>query len=131
MSPADLPHFSVTATRSGICSGRFDPPFVGDRWCGAIYLGAGRFIWGRFIRVDQAQLTCDFLPDDPSEMNLIVEGGSYPYLDGYWGELADLVLDSVRTWREAEFQLPDAVRVPSTVSSFSLQWKRERPSSQR
>jgi hypothetical protein len=82
MSPADLPRFSVTATHGGICGGRYDPsPFIGERWIGCVYLGDGRFIWGRFIRVDQAQHTCDFLPDDPTAAGLLREDGSYPYLD--------------------------------------------------
>ena len=114
MSPTDLPQFLVTATHGESCRGRFDPsPFIGERWIGCIYLGDGRFIWGRFTRVDQIQHTCEFLLDDPTAAGLLRTGGSYPYLDGYWGERAELVLDAERAWRESDFQPTDAVRVPA------------------
>jgi hypothetical protein len=114
MSTTDLPRFSVTAIQSGRGSGRFEPsPLIGEHWIGCIYVGDGKFLWGRFVAVDHAQHTCDFQPDDPTAMCLLRAGGSYPYLDGYWGERAELVLDPERTWREAEFQLADAVQVPS------------------
>jgi len=77
---------------------------MGEGRIGSVYAGDGRFIRGRFIGVDPAQHTCDFPPDDPTTAGLLRAGSSYPYLDNYWGDRAELVLDEGRTWREADFQ---------------------------
>lgn len=112
MRPSELPRFLITAALDGSCIGRFDPsPFIGESWIGCLYLADERFIWGRFIQVDLRQHTCEFLPDNPTTMVLLRVGTPYPYLDGYWGERAELVLKTDQTWREANFQPSDAVQV--------------------
>jgi hypothetical protein len=74
-----------------------------------------RFIWGRFIGVDQTLHTCHFLLDDPIREGLLRAGGSYPYLEGYWGERAELVLDEDQTWREADYRPRDTTRIGGGV----------------
>jgi hypothetical protein len=116
MSPADLPRFSVTTARPEGCSGQFDPsPFMVEGHLGYIYVGNGRFIRGRFVVADPIQHTCDFLCEDPTVRGRLQEGASYPYLDSYWGDRAELVLDEGRTWQEAEFQPYDAISTRGEV----------------
>jgi len=110
MNPTDLPRFTARAFHDGGWSGWFNPsPFLGERWIGCVYTGDGRFVWGRFIGIDLPRHTVDFIPDDPDAAGLLREGGSYPYLDGYWGERPELVLDEARTWCESDFRPRDAI----------------------
>jgi len=114
MSPTDLPRFTARAFHGGGWSGRFDPsPFLGERWIGCVDTGDGRFLWGRFIGIDLPRHTGNFVPDDPDAADILHAGGSYPYLDGYWGERAELVLDATRTWRESDFHPRDAISTGS------------------
>lgn len=122
MSPMDLPHFLVTATQGASRGGRYDPsPFIGEGWCGFVFTEKERFAQGRFTRVDPVQHTCEFLPDDPAATGCLRVGQSYPYLDGYWGERAELVLGAARTWCETAFQPADAVRFKTPHGEF---WRR-------
>src|SRR5438477_10667651 len=64
MSPADLPRFRIMAVLTDRCTGQFDAsPWVGENWITGLYLGGGRFLWGRFRDVDVASHTCSFSPD--------------------------------------------------------------------
>ena len=125
MSPTDLPRFTARAFHGGGWSGRFDPsPFLGERWIGCVDTGDGRFLWGRFIGIDLPRHTGNFVPDDPDAAAILHVGGSYPYLDGDWGERAELVLDEARTGRvRLPFPRCDLNRwrtVPGGVGSRAL-----------
>lgn len=92
MGPTDLPQFAVAAIHSHWCTGSFDlSPWVGDGWIAGLYRGGGRFVWGRFRDVDVAARTCSFYPDQVVELAALCPGNSYAYIDGYWGERAELV----------------------------------------
>jgi hypothetical protein len=109
-----LPKFWAETIGEGSIVGRLDPsPWAKENEIAGLYLGGGRFLWGRFSRVDRAEGTCSFAPDDPAELCALRAGESYPYVDGYYGERAELVLDPARAWQQAEFQATDAVRVPA------------------
>jgi hypothetical protein len=113
MTPADLPHFKVLAVLTDRCTGQFDPsPWVGDNWIAGLYLGAGRFVWGRFHNVDAAARTCSFSPHQLAELATLHSNESYPFMDGYWGERAEVVLDEGRSWRRAVFEPSDLVLFP-------------------
>lgn len=111
MSPADLPRFAILAVLEDRCTGRFDPsPWVGDNWIAGLYLSGNRFQWGRFHEVDAAKRTCSFSPDQPAELSALRPGEAYAFIDGYWGERAELVLDGGRFWQRAVFEPSDMVR---------------------
>jgi hypothetical protein len=113
MGPEMLPRLRAVTISEGCILGRFDPsPWAKENAIAGLYLGGGRFLWGRFSQVDRAGTTCSFAPDDPAERPALRAGESYPYVDGYYGERAELVLDPARTWRQAEFRPTDAIRVP-------------------
>jgi hypothetical protein len=119
VGPADLPHLAIAAIRADCCAGHFDPsPWVGEGWIGGLYVGGGRFLWGRFRQVDPAAPTCAFYPDQAADLAAVQPGRSYPYVDGYWGERAELVLDEGRRWQRARFEPSDAVRFPSPAGGW-------------
>ena len=84
-----------------------------DGWIAGIYLGGGRFLWGRFREVDAGARTCVFCQDDTAGPEALGVGESYPFMGGYWGERAELVLDEGRSWHRAEFRPGDMVRYPA------------------
>jgi hypothetical protein len=99
MGPEVLPTFRLQTIREGRLIGRFEPsPWAQENACAGLYLGGGRFFWGRFCRVDQIGATCELELDDPTQGLTLRTGESYPYMDGYYGQRAELVLDSTRTW---------------------------------
>jgi hypothetical protein len=87
--------------------------WVGEGWIAGLYLGGGRFLWGRFRDIDTAARTCSFYPDQAAEISALREGESYPFMDGYWGERAELVLDEKRHWQRTRFEPADMVRFPA------------------
>jgi hypothetical protein len=114
VNPAGLPHFTVTAVHQDCCTGQFDPsPWVGEGWIAGLYFGGGRFLWGRFRDVDSAAHTGSFYPDQVAEMSTLRLADSYPFMDGYWGGRAELVLDERRRWQRTRFEPSDLVRFPA------------------
>jgi hypothetical protein len=96
------------------CRGRHDPsPWIGDGRIGYLRVGEGRLVQGRFRHVDPGSGMCSFFPDDPRRLAELRPGLSCLFLDGYWGERAELVLDENRPWQRREFEPSDAVRYPS------------------
>jgi hypothetical protein len=111
VGPADLPHFTVTAVDADRCTGRFDvSSWVGEGWIAGLYLGGGRFLWGRFRDIDMETRTCSFYPDQAVELSVLRPGESYAFMDGYWGKCAELVLDEARHWQRLRFKPSDMVR---------------------
>jgi len=119
MGPDKLPRFVVLTVFKDHCMGRFDPsPWVSENWISGLYLGDGRFVWGRFRDVDAAAHTCSFLPDSPSELPGLHQNESYPFMDGYWGQRAELVLDESRCWQRRLFEPSDKVRYPASSGTW-------------
>lgn len=113
MRPADLPHFTVSASRDDGYPGRFDAsPWVGEGWIAGLYLGDGCFLWGRFRDVDAGAQTCVFCPDETARPAALRMGEAYPFMEGYWGGRAELVLDEGRHWHRANFMRRDLTRYP-------------------
>ncbi len=113
MTPADLPRFVVVALHQGRCTGQFDPsPWVGENWIAGLHLGGARFLWGRFSDIDLAARTSSFTPEHPSELSALRPKEPYPFMDGYWGACAELVLDEARCWRRTVFQPTDMILYP-------------------
>jgi hypothetical protein len=111
VGPDDLPHFAVAAVHSSYCTGRFDSsPWVGENWIAALYLGSGRFLWGRLRDIDMATRTCSFYPMRGEELSMLHPGGSYALISGAWAEQSELVLDEARHWQRTRFAPSDMVR---------------------
>ena len=101
MQLADLPRVKLERVQEKGIGCRYDSsPLIGEGWIGCLFVGDGRFIWGRFQQVDTATGVCVFVPDEIEELRELRAGQSYPYLDGYWGRQAQLVLDESRAWEK-------------------------------
>lgn len=106
-----LPQYVVSTVSERGFIGVYDQSaLIGDGWIGVLLLSDGTCIWGRFCDLDPAAHTASFLPDDPRDLLRAHAGNSYTYLDGYWGERAELVLDRSVQWKPAAFEPQDAVQ---------------------
>jgi hypothetical protein len=113
MTPSELPHLTFTSIDPDCCTGHYDAsPWVDENWPGCLYLGAGRFIWGRFRDVKATERICSFCADKAEEMSELKPGARYPFLDGYWGQRAELVLKEGRHWERLRFEPSDMVCFP-------------------
>lgn len=86
-----------------------DPKWIGERYIACVVSDSEQFIWGRLSNVDTRSSKCVFTPDASVDLTKLHVGRSYPQLDGYWGDRAELALDRSLIWREREYQAPDAV----------------------
>jgi len=112
----ELPTWTPEVISAARGRGRFTP----SRWIasdrdGCLVLPSERVLWGRFRDVEPETRRCSFelrdeLPAEPLEV-----GHAYPYLDGYWGERAELVLDRARAWRREAFVARPATRVGNAI----------------
>jgi len=119
MGPSDLPHLTIADVFADCCTGLYDPsPWVGEGWIGGIFLEGARFIWGRFRDVDATARRCSFYPDRAAELSALKSGGQYPFIDAYWGERAELVLDEGRRWQRTHFEPSDMVSFPLEDGSW-------------
>ena len=116
MNPTAFPHFAVSELRGDGYIGQFDAsPWVKQDWIAYVYVGGGRFLWGRFRDVDAAAQTCSFWPDPYSEPWVLRAGESYPFLDWYWGTRAALVLNERLDWHRTRFEPYDSVSLDGRV----------------
>jgi len=105
-----LPKFSIVAIADRDCSGQFEPSkLIGEDWIGCLLLASERLVCGRFLSVNVAARTALFRAASRDGVASLEAGKTFPYLDGYWGERAELVLDRTRDWRKARFTAQDAV----------------------
>jgi hypothetical protein len=113
MTVSDLPHLTVTGINRKCCTIHYDASlWVDENWPGCLYLGTGRFIWGRFRDVKATERICSFYPDKAKEMTVLKPGARYRFLDGYWGQRAELVLKEGRCWERVLFEPSDMVCFP-------------------
>lgn len=105
-----LPEFVITVIADVGCAGTFEPSkCIGEDWIGCLILEMNRVIWGRFVSVDMDARTATFRLDVVDDAVNLEVGSRHPYLDGYWGEQAEIVLNRARDWKQARFQSTDAV----------------------
>ena len=117
----ELPKFQVgdLVENDGVVKpiGRLVGPLqTKDGWIACLYLASGRFVWGQFSEVDEAKRTAVFTLKDSSYRFAMILGQQYPYLDGYWGDRAELVHDMSRVWIRTEFHPRDSIRDGQLIS---------------
>ncbi|MCI0741531.1 MAG: hypothetical protein L0Y72_21055 [Gemmataceae bacterium] len=113
MTLDELPTFIVSDLEGDRAVGSFsEPRWVGERHIACVVVEGKRFVWGRLAQVNMEGGTLAFVPDRVDDLRYFNCGRSYPRLDGYWGELAELVLDSSKRWKEHRFAPVDAVQFP-------------------
>jgi hypothetical protein len=82
-------------------------------WVVVICLESNRFLEGRFSVINSStfQAVID-VSDEHVPISLVV-GNEYPLLAGYWGILAELVLNDSTIWKKIKFEPHDStVRYP-------------------
>jgi hypothetical protein len=95
------PRLTITSISGDVCSVKYEQSrLVGEEWIGCLYTGEGSFVWGRFHKIESAKQTCLFCPTNGAQIDQIQTGSSYPYLGGYWGERAELVLNLKQQWHK-------------------------------
>lgn len=106
-----LPRLRVTALiPEGLSISFQKPQWIGDRWITCIMLSPNKFIWGRFTEINTGNKTGKVILENKQEVSFLQAGAEYEYLDGYWGERAELVFDTSLIWEKTEFIPRDAVR---------------------
>jgi hypothetical protein len=77
--------------------------WVGENYYGDILIDYDHVVEGKFFQVRFDVMKCRFVCENEYEdSSFILEERVYPYLDGYWGERAEIVLSS-RIWEKAQF----------------------------
>ncbi|MGE3844481.1 MAG: hypothetical protein AB7I50_23195 [Vicinamibacterales bacterium] len=105
-----LPSFRVIRATLSAYVGKYEPSgMVGEGYIAGLVLPAGGLVWGRFVDVNPRDHTATFELDDADHTERLVSGQAYVYLDSYWGEQAEIVLDPTRVWHHQPFAPRDAV----------------------
>lgn len=97
-----------------ICSYRPSPQ-IGENWAGYLFTLDGNFIYGRFKDIDEENNSCVFILNNEEESSQITIAQKLFYLDGYYGDKAELVLNKKINWNKQTFEATDAVEVKSGI----------------
>jgi hypothetical protein len=111
ISSKTLPRLRITSIHDADLAISFnEPKWMGEQWCACILFPDNKLIWGRFASINADNRTAIFTLDNANETALFQIDSEHEYLDGYWGERAELVFDTKRHWLQTEFAPCDAVR---------------------
>ena len=121
-----LPRLRVTAISANDLLVTFDEvKWIGERWIAYIMLSSETLLEGRFVSVDVQQRTARFILNKKEDISYLRPGFEYEYLDGYWGERAELVLDRSRVWSLTAFKSLDAVEFIVEGTRIRGMWGQE------
>jgi hypothetical protein len=125
-----LPRFAIQSIEGGTAVGKADA----SRWIGvghlvALVLGE-RFIWGKWRGGESSGGSAAIQLDDPTHADALRVGEAYSFIDSYWGDRAELVLDSSTTWRKSVFAPVDALSVSHPDSTLITKASPDGPSGQ-
>jgi hypothetical protein len=105
-----LPRIKILATDSEGLSVSFDEiKWVSNYGKVCIISPANSLVWGRFLSIVERDKTARFIPERKDTISLLHVDDTYIYLDGYWGERAELVFDRKREWVCTTFKSVDAI----------------------
>lgn len=107
-----LPTLIVDSTEGEFLTARAPSgEWIGERW--SIFVLAPDRFRGCWVEIDSVDRKCWLVSlrlEDPPQTNFVEVGSTYEYLDGYWGDRAELVLDRSREWKLKTFVPKDSVR---------------------
>lgn len=102
-----LPHFRILEVEHkdpADYRGLFDCTLrLGEGWHGYLVNESDAAAKGRFFSFHSAKRTSVFRPLASTETSSLKVGRSYTYVDGYWGERVELVLDTSESWSRTQF----------------------------
>jgi hypothetical protein len=107
-----VPNFLITDVQRAetlLCTGTFDTAVhLNAGWPAFLVSDNDCCIEGNILAVEPDFMKAIFQPKNTEHAGLFAIGRSFAYLDGYWGERVELVLDSTRQWKEMFFEPADA-----------------------
>lgn len=112
MSSSDftLPRVHIRSIdTNGVLLGFENPLWIGEDWITYLMPLYGTLIEGRIVSVDLAAKTCRFIPKDKLATSVLSSNTDCEYLDGYWGDRAELVFSQTGDWIRTEFFPRDCV----------------------
>ena len=111
-----LPQFTILQIeheRSMLqCRGVFSRLQQISEGSGALLLASGDLCRGRLLSLDADTRSGVFVPEE-AKAAPVLDLGTYAYLDGYWADRAELVLDESRTWTRTRFERQAALESKS------------------
>lgn len=86
--------------------------FGNETWIGDGFIGClmadRKFIFGHWHKGGYARRDFwTFVPDEPDAVKTLLPDTDWTILDGYWGERAELVLDTTRKWQRSLYEDSD------------------------
>lgn len=107
---SQLPRVTIDAIEGEVYRGRFEPSSLmrEEHWCCLVVAGQG-VVWGSFESLESDTQTVAFRAQTDQDLTGLVVGESYVYLDSYWGERAEVVLNRTATWSKTKFLARDAI----------------------
>jgi hypothetical protein len=108
----EMPQFTIVSSGRRRVTGHVSATHRGsETWvsndCGGYLLGDSTLIAG-WWRADGRAWT--FTPEKPSDLSQLSARRVWDILDDYWGERAELVLDTSREWCRVRFEPSDSIR---------------------
>jgi len=111
-----LPQFEIlhveraeTAMKySGVIKGLSRLSRVEPGWIVTICVRENKFMRGRLSEINLQTFQINIEVSDLASQNDLAIGVNYPLLDGYWGDLAELVLNVALVWQKVKFEPRDS-----------------------
>jgi len=105
-----LPRVHIrTIDTDGVSLSFNEPKWINERWIAYLMPQYGTLIEGRFVSVDLEAKTCRFIPKNKQTISTLSPDTDCEYIDGYWGDRADLVFSQTEGWKRTEFFPRDSV----------------------
>jgi hypothetical protein len=106
---SNLPCLKIIAVDADSIAVSFDKmKWISEQSKGCIIF-EDSLVWGKFVSIVTDEKTARFIPDRKEITAALHIDSKYDYLDGYWGERADLVFDRNLKWVRNEFKSEDAI----------------------
>jgi hypothetical protein len=96
-------------------------------WITDVYVDQSTFINARILEFNADTYKGAIMVHDIQAKHHLRVGSTYPLLNGYWGEMARIMMDSTRKWQKVAFQ-PE-VEIPpdhdDNIEEFNEKWENE------
>ena len=105
-----FPKFTITSIRDKQdCFGVFNCDLIiEDNNIGYLIGGLNEAYEGRFYDLNRNISRARFVPKDINDLLHLEVNAQYAYFEGYWGAIAELILDSKKKWEKVKFEAKDS-----------------------
>jgi hypothetical protein len=113
---ATLPQFEISEIKetgsvikcSGIIKNLATLLRARSGWIVTICVNQNEFIKGKFSEINSQNFQATIDVSNLYSQGYLVVGKDYPLLDGYWGDLVELVFNNSITWKQVKFEHHDS-----------------------